>query len=276
MKYIFVGNRAEVLKKMRQKSCEIVKIFAIKNSYLEKFLKENMEEFIAIESKEHLIKEIEKVEFDCLVSNGCPYILPIDNLKKGNQKFINIHPSLLPDLKGKHPINGAILYGRKHGVSCHLMDNGIDTGDVITSIEIPITEDMSLGLIYQISFLMEGEVFEKALKLNFEKIDETIYYTRKSTDSIINKGDTLNIIKNKIRAFGINGMYAKYVFNEKEYCCKKIKIIDNSVLDRLFFSYDDNTIILKYENCILVKKEGKYVEIELESNEGIEIGEKFL
>jgi methionyl-tRNA formyltransferase len=108
-------------------------------------------------------------------------------MKKSHQIFINIHPSLLPDLKGKHPINGAILFDRKHGVTCHHMDDGIDTGSVIANIEIPITDDLDLGLLYQLSFIAEGEVFEKAHSLKFEAnelrcttVTDPIYYTRRN------------------------------------------------------------------------------------------------
>ena len=41
-------------------------------------------------------------DYDILVSNGCPYILPLNELKKA--KYVNVHPSLLPNLKGIDPV----------------------------------------------------------------------------------------------------------------------------------------------------------------------------
>ena len=125
MKYIFVGNRANVFKKMLQMNCDLVKVFAVKGSYLEKDLQEIGYNYKSIVSKEQLIDDINMLDFDCLVSNGYPYILPVSMMKKYNQIFINIHPSLLPNLKGKHLINGAIFFDRKHSVTCHHMDDGI-------------------------------------------------------------------------------------------------------------------------------------------------------
>jgi methionyl-tRNA formyltransferase len=125
MKYIFVGNRTNVFKKMLQMNCDSVKVFSVKGSYLEKDLQKIGYNYKSIVSKEQLIDDINMLDFDCLVSNGCSYILPVSMMKKYNQIFINIHPSLLPDLKGKHPINGAILFDRKHGVTCHHMDDEI-------------------------------------------------------------------------------------------------------------------------------------------------------
>lgn len=276
MKYVFIGNRKFVLDKMEKLNCEIIKIFTVKDSYLEKYLIENKREYEIITSKKELIEKIKKLDFDCLVSNGCPYILPISQIKKENQKFINIHPSLLPDLKGKHPINGALLFNRKHGVTCHFMDDGIDTGNIIEQIEIPITDDINLDLLYQISFRMEGEVFEKVLKNNFKKVDYSLYYSRKVGENYLKKGDSLETIYRKIRAFGTKGMFAIYKNNEKEYHCVSAKIIENISLNILFGKHENNKIILKYGNFILVKLENKYLEILLEEENTISLEKDFL
>ena len=168
MKFIFIGNRINVLKKMIELKCEIVEIFAVKESFLERELKILNIPYKRIENKVNLVEAIINTEFDCLVSNGCPYILPVSKIKKINQKFINIHPSLLPDLKGKHPINGALLFERRHGVTCHHMDDGIDTGDIISNIEIPLDSQIELQLLYQLSFKAEAEVFYKAFMSDFK------------------------------------------------------------------------------------------------------------
>lgn len=54
---------------------------------------------------------IKEQEYDILISSGCPYILPVTELTKlkRDSKYINIHTSLLPDCKGRHPINAALL-----------------------------------------------------------------------------------------------------------------------------------------------------------------------
>ena len=91
MKYIFVGNRANVLKKMIDLKCEIVQVFSVENSYLEKELEALNIPSKTIKSKKELVEDIINTEFDCLVSNGCPYILPISKIKKKDQLFINIH-----------------------------------------------------------------------------------------------------------------------------------------------------------------------------------------
>lgn len=164
-----------------------------------------------------LINIIKELEYDILISSGCPYILPVTELTKlkRDSKYINIHTSLLPDCKGRHPINAALLFGRKHGVTCHYMDDGIDTGDIIEQIEIPITDDVSLELLYKICFITEADVFEKALNNNFrvkKHINEcvnTIYYTRNKQDYYIKTEDDVDMLFQSVRAFPTKGQYAK-------------------------------------------------------------------
>lgn len=54
-------------------------------------------------------------------------------------QIVNTHVSLLPELRGKNPIPGALLARlRKTGVTIHYLDQGIDTGDIIHQCEFPI------------------------------------------------------------------------------------------------------------------------------------------
>ncbi|GLC87817.1 formyltransferase family protein [Lysinibacillus piscis] len=277
MKYVFVGNRVEVFKQMQKLNCEIIGVFAVKDSFLEKYLLEIGYQFNVIHNKESLIEKLNKLSFNCLVSNGCPYVLPVSKMSKMGQLFINIHPSLLPDLKGKHPINGALLYERKHGVTCHLMDDGIDTGKIITRIKIPINENIDLDLLYKITFLTEAEVFKKAYNQNFipsdenYNIDSPIYYSRKNEDLVLNKSDSLEVMIRKIRAFGIPSLGAKMYRKGQEYKILSVKVIESSNLESLFNSSQDGELLLNNGRYILVKKQNKFIYLELEK--GIDLRE---
>ena len=55
---------------------------------------------------------------------------------------INIHPSLLPQYRGPVPTAWAIENGEKHfGITIHLMDEGIDTGDILKIFDVKIIEN---------------------------------------------------------------------------------------------------------------------------------------
>ncbi len=54
---------------------------------------------------------------------------------------INIHASLLPELRGASPVQNAILQGKTEtGVTIMHMDEGVDTGDIIAQEKVPILE----------------------------------------------------------------------------------------------------------------------------------------
>ena len=55
---------------------------------------------------------------------------------------VNVHPSLLPKYRGAVPIPAAIAAGdTETGVSLMVMDEGIDTGAVISIERAPIADD---------------------------------------------------------------------------------------------------------------------------------------
>ena len=94
----------------------------------------------------------------------------------------------MPDLRGINPINGAILFDRPQGATCHYMDDGIDTGDTIAQVKVDDNvKDVPLDLLYQLSFMAEADAFEKAYMNEFKPLEKqnknlegTIYYSRKN------------------------------------------------------------------------------------------------
>ena len=63
---------------------------------------------------------------------------------------INIHASILPNLRGAAPINWAIINGlKKTGLTSFFINEGMDTGDIIKIKEIKINEDDNFGSLYE-------------------------------------------------------------------------------------------------------------------------------
>lgn len=61
----------------------------------------------------------------------------------------NLHASLLPDYRGAAPINHAIINGEKiTGATTFLIDEQIDTGNILFKEEIPIDEDEDAGSLH--------------------------------------------------------------------------------------------------------------------------------
>lgn len=69
-------------------------------------------------------------------------ILSKSILKVPKYGAINVHASLLPRYRGAAPISWVILKGEKvTGVTTMMMDEGMDTGDILLQAEIPIGEE---------------------------------------------------------------------------------------------------------------------------------------
>ena len=273
-RYIFIGNRYYVYQKMKELNLNIIKVFSVKNSYLSNYLESEGIPFTELSSKKSLVNELIGLDYDVIVSNGCPYILPITQLKdvllkKGiNGDYINVHTSLLPDCKGRHPVNAAILFCRQHGVTCHRMDDGIDTGGIIEQVEIPITDDMSLNLIYKLSFMAEGDAFLQAYKNSFMEKESIvsgvtpIYYSRSDEDMYISYLDDYQTIEKKVRAFSARGMYAKILIEKEIIQIKRCRKILNEYLLSKCCNYD-NRVYFAYPEGMVVKINGTLFEIEI-------------
>jgi methionyl-tRNA formyltransferase len=62
---------------------------------------------------------------------------------------LNIHPSLLPKYRGAAPINWPIIRGEtKTGVTIMLMDEGMDSGDILTQQETAIGATETYGELH--------------------------------------------------------------------------------------------------------------------------------
>lgn len=86
---------------------------------------------------------------DAIVVVAYGKILPPEILQLPKYGCINLHASLLPKYRGAAPIQWAIINGeRLTGVTIMLLDEGMDTGNIIATEEVEILEDddtISLG-----------------------------------------------------------------------------------------------------------------------------------
>ena len=82
------------------------------------------------------VEELEVLAPDVIVVAAYGRILPPSVLGIPPKGALNIHPSLLPVYRGPSPVATAILDGRSRvGVTLMLMDEGMDTGDIVAQRE---------------------------------------------------------------------------------------------------------------------------------------------
>src|SRR5690625_7558717 len=62
---------------------------------------------------------------------------------------INVHASLLPELRGGAPIHYAIMQGKKEtGITIMYMAEKLDAGDILTQVKVSIDEKDHVGTLH--------------------------------------------------------------------------------------------------------------------------------
>lgn len=87
---------------------------------------------------------------DLIVTAAYGQILPKAVLRAPKYGCINVHASLLPKYRGGAPVHHAVMNGETvTGVTIMFMDEGMDTGDMISKVEVPILERDTAGTMFE-------------------------------------------------------------------------------------------------------------------------------
>lgn len=181
-----------------------VKVCAMKYG-IDVYQPEKMRDGTAFE----IIKELNP-ELIVVVAYG--KILPKEILEFPKYGCINIHGSLLPKLRGAAPIQWSVINGDEYaGVTSMMMNEGLDTGDMILKKEVKIDFNETSGELYDRLSLIGADVLEETLKqiengtiiCTPQNDDESTYAPLLSKElSEIDWNDTALNVYNKIR--GLN------------------------------------------------------------------------
>jgi methionyl-tRNA formyltransferase len=99
--------------------------------------------------QEEELEKILSLNPDLIVTAAFGQILPNKLLEAPKYGCINVHASLLPELRGGAPIHYAIMQGKqKTGVTIMYMVEKLDAGDILTRIEVPIAEEDNVGTLH--------------------------------------------------------------------------------------------------------------------------------
>lgn len=95
------------------------------------------------------IEELRKYNADIMVVIAFGQILPKEILEMTPYGCMNVHASLLPSYRGAAPIQWAVINGEKvSGVTTMQMNEGLDTGDMLLKVEIPLDEKETGGSLH--------------------------------------------------------------------------------------------------------------------------------
>ncbi len=174
-------------------------------------------------------KKLTKEKIDLIVTCAYGQIIPKEVLDLPKYGCINVHASILPKYRGAAPIQWAIINGDKEtGVTIMYMDEGMDTGDIISISKIAISSEDNVGTMHDKLSILGAKALEKDLK---SILDGSVMRTKqgenwtlapmiKREDEHLDFNDYGKNIINKIRAFNPWPLANTLIDN------KEIKIIE--------------------------------------------------
>lgn len=112
-------------------------------------------------------------KYNMIISVNYKYIIDINILNKASFP-INFHGSLLPKYRGRTPHVWAIINGEKEtGITCHYMNETIDTGDIINQLKIRFSEKDTGFSVYE-KFI---KMYPNFIKDSIKKIQSNNFIT---------------------------------------------------------------------------------------------------
>jgi methionyl-tRNA formyltransferase len=100
---------------------------------------------------EQSLEEFKKINADVVVVAAYGLLLPSEVLSYPKFGCINVHPSALPRWRGAAPIQRTIMIGDTETEVCVMkMDEGMDTGDVISRRKVAVSDEISSGALSKI------------------------------------------------------------------------------------------------------------------------------
>ena len=118
-----------------------------------------------------ILELIERKDTDLVVLAGYLDILSKEVVDRYRNRIINIHPSLLPKFGGKDcygmKVHEKVLQaGEKvSGATVHLVDEGIDTGEIILQKKVEVLEDDTPEKLAERVLKVEHEILPKAVEM---------------------------------------------------------------------------------------------------------------
>ncbi|EDM23565.1 formyl transferase [Caminibacter mediatlanticus TB-2] len=107
---------------------------------------------------------LQKINPDIIISYNYKYIIKKEFLTE--YYFINLHISYLPFNRGAHPNIWSFIENTKKGVTIHLIDEGIDTGDILVQKRVVLDKKETFKSTYKKLHFHIQMLF----KQNFKKI----------------------------------------------------------------------------------------------------------
>jgi phosphoribosylglycinamide formyltransferase 1 len=104
-----------------------------------------------------------EIEIVCLA--GFMRILSPAFVEQWRGRMLNIHPSLLPDLRGLHTHERALAEGRtEHGCTVHFVSAELDAGPIVAQARVPVLPGDDAGRLADRVLREEHRIYPQALE----------------------------------------------------------------------------------------------------------------
>jgi len=183
-------------------------------------------------------------------------------------RIINSHGGILPDNRGYHTLGWGFINGYKElGYTLHLMDEGLDSGDIIytfrynvnkkttfTDVKSAIDLDQKKNIVRVVGDYINGKVKTTNQKTKYPK-----YFTKRNlSDCMIDWNNEAVFIERFIRALSIpEGPGAFTVYNNK-----RLTILTSEIYQCEDYIEIPGHVVYKTNERILVKTKDKCIWIE--------------
>lgn len=187
-------------------------------------------------------EKLESIKADVFIVASFGKILPDWLIYMPRWKTLNVHPSLLPKLRGPSPIQGGILSGEKTGVTIQRINEKVDEGPILVQKEVALS--LNLGYIETEKILakaggeMLAEILPKYISGEIKEIEQPqdgATYTKmvKKEDGLIDFNDSAEKNLRKIHAFerwpGAYFFFTKKNSEKVRVVIKKAEIVNDEL-----------------------------------------------
>ena len=229
------------------------------------------------------VDEIKAINPDVIVVVAFGQIIPSEIIHMPKYGCINVHASLLPKYRGASPIQWTVLDGCEYsGVTTMLMDEGIDTGDILETVTVKLDERETGGSLFDRLSLVGAKLLVETLdkaeagQLHPVKQDDSqSSYVRMMDKSfgLMDFTQPVEVLERKVRA--LNPWPSAFTHMDE----KLLKIWDATVIkDSSVKAGDYGKVKTDGKTCFMVACDGGYLsvnELQLEGKKRMKV-EDFL
>lgn len=229
------------------------------------------------------VDEIKAINPDVIVVVAFGQIIPSEIIHMPKYGCINVHASLLPKYRGASPIQWTVLDGCEYsGVTTMLMDEGIDTGDILETATVKLDEKETGGSLFDRLSLVGAKLLVETLdkaeagQLHPVKQDDSqSSYVRMIDKSfgLMDFTQPVEVLERKVRA--LNPWPSAFTHMDE----KLLKIWDATVIkDSSVKAGDYGKVKTDGKTCFMVACDGGYLsvnELQLEGKKRMKV-EDFL